>query len=91
MINGITSIGGGGRIDGTRTQGARRPDAPAVGQPAEGEASVPSPAAELAASGPPVDAGKVARIRDAIAAGQYPVDAQAIAAKMIALDLPGRA
>ena len=45
-------------------------------------------AARALASSPPVDLGKVERIRAAIAANAYPVDPQAIAAKMIDLDLP---
>lgn len=43
-------------------------------------------AKELAAS-PPVDGGKVANLKAAIAAGTYTVDPMAIAGKMIALDL----
>ncbi|WP_294389963.1 flagellar biosynthesis anti-sigma factor FlgM [uncultured Sphingomonas sp.] len=50
-----------------------------------------SPAAELAAQGAPVDTGKVAAIRAAIADGTYAIDPQAIAERMIALDLPERA
>jgi negative regulator of flagellin synthesis FlgM len=50
-----------------------------------------SPAAELAAQGAPVDAGKVAMLRAAIANGSYKIDAQAIADRMIALDMPNKA
>lgn len=46
-----------------------------------------SPAAEMAAAGPPVNADKVAAIRAAIAEGRYPVDPDKIAERMIALDL----
>lgn len=46
-----------------------------------------SPAAEMVAAGPPVNADKVAAIRAAIADGNYPVDPEKIAERMIALDL----
>ena len=42
----------------------------------------------LAEAGPPINDEKIRAIRQAIASGQYPIDAKAIAAKMIALDLP---
>jgi len=51
--------------------------------------AAPSLVAALAESGPPVNNEKIAAIRQAIASGQYPIDVKAIAAKMIALDLPG--
>ncbi len=44
--------------------------------------------AALAEAGPPINADKIRAISQAIAAGQYPLDAKAIAAKMVALDLP---
>lgn len=40
------------------------------------------------AAGPPVDAAKVARLRDAIVGGDYRADSQAIAAAMLALETP---
>ena len=51
-------------------------------------AASPSLVAALAEAGPPINDAKIKAIRDAIAAGRYPLDAKAIAAKMIALDLP---
>lgn len=48
----------------------------------------PKPAADLAGLGPPVDADKVSRIRNAIASGAYTLDVQAIAARMVDFDLP---
>lgn len=48
----------------------------------------PSLVAVLAQAGPPINSDKIDAIRKAIASGQYPIDAKAIAAKMIALDLP---
>jgi len=50
--------------------------------------TVATPAAELAAQGAPIDEGKVAAIRSAIANGTYRIDAKAIAERMIAMDLP---
>ena len=90
MINGVGPTSSSGRIDGTRAQGTRQAGA-AAPAPANEEAAPPSPAAALAASGPPVDAARVAEIREQIASGTYKADPQAIASKMIALDLPGKA
>ena len=44
----------------------------------------------LAGSAPPIDTKKVEVIRSLIASGAYPIDEHAIAAKMLALDFPGR-
>ena len=46
-------------------------------------------AARALAASPPVDEAKVVRLRAAIADGSYKPDADAIAGKMLALDLPG--
>lgn len=48
----------------------------------------PSLVAALAEAGPPINSEKIQAIRQAIASGAYPIDPKAIAAKMIALDLP---
>ena len=45
-------------------------------------------AARGLAASPPVDTAKVADVRAAVTSGNYRVDAERIAAKMIALDLP---
>lgn len=64
--------------------------ASSVESTAAGAADAPStPAARMAAQGAPVDLDRVAAIKSAIAAGNYPVDAKLIAEKMIALDMPG--
>lgn len=42
----------------------------------------------LADAAPPIDSKKVEAIRSLIGQGRYPIDARAIAAKMIALDAP---
>lgn len=57
-------------------------------QTAGGSIAAPSLVAALAEAGPPINSEKIEAIRQAIASGQYPIDAKAIAAKMIALDLP---
>lgn len=46
-----------------------------------------TPIARMAAEGAPIDFDRVAAIKDAIAQGKYPVDAEKIAESMIALDL----
>lgn len=43
--------------------------------------------AQLAASSAPIDEGRVAAIRDALANGSYVIDSEKLAAKMIELDL----
>ena len=55
-----------------------------------GTETLATPAARLAAEGAPVDVDRVAAIKSAIAAGNYPVNPAVIAEKMIALDLPGK-
>ena len=45
-------------------------------------------AARMAAQGAPVDLARIARIKQAIASGNYPVDPEKIAEKMLDLDLP---
>jgi negative regulator of flagellin synthesis FlgM len=42
----------------------------------------------MAAEGAPVDIDRIAAIKAAIASGNYPVDANRIADRMLALDLP---
>lgn len=53
-----------------------------------GPVMTPSLVAALAEAGPPINDDKIQAIRSAIAQGRYPIDARAIAQKMIALDLP---
>lgn len=90
MVNGIIPTGGSGRPDSVRTAATQKGVAPGkVEEIRAAEIEAPSnPVADLVASGPPVDAAKVAEIRAAIAAGAYRLDVQAIAERMIALDLP---
>jgi len=50
--------------------------------------SVSTPAARMAAQGAPIDMARIERIKQAIASGNYPVDPDKIAEKMLDLDLP---
>ncbi len=61
---------------------------PATAARAAESAAMTSPAARLAQEGAPIDTDKIARIKSAIASGNYPVDADAIADRMVELDLP---
>ncbi len=86
----INSIGptGTGQVDGVRSAGVQK-TAP-VEQPRlrpEISETAPNPAAELASAGPPVDTDKVARVRAAIANGSYNLDIQAIANRMVDIDI----
>ena len=55
--------------------------------PAKAE-TISTPAARMAAQGAPVDLARVTRVKQAIASGNYPVDPDKIAEKMLDLDLP---
>ena len=50
--------------------------------------TVATPAARMASQGAPVDSARIERVKQAIAAGKYPVDPDKIAEKMLDLDLP---
>lgn len=54
----------------------------------EAAQSVSTPAARMAAQGAPLDMERIARVKQAIASGNYPVDPEKIAEKMLDLDLP---
>lgn len=89
MIDGVGKAGSG-RLELVRSQTARGSSVEKAGD-ASSAASVAGPSsavAEMASAGAPVDSGKVAAIRAAIAEGRYPVDPQKIAESMLALDLP---
>lgn len=76
----------------TQTQQAQTSavTAPVAATPAVASTTerVTTPAARLAREGAPVDMDKITRIKAAIASGNYPVDADAIADRMVELDLP---
>lgn len=85
----VESVSGRGRVDAARAATAQRIATLAKPQGAKpaASASATNAAFLMTQDGPPVDAAKVAAIRTAIAEGRYPVDPQAIAQKMIDLDL----
>ncbi len=90
MIDGVGKTGPT-RIELPRGTEKSAPVAAASDAPVRArQGQVESAVFELVSSGPPVDAAKVATIRAAIAEGRYPVDANRIAERMIALDLPSR-
>ncbi len=60
----------------------------AAGQAASSEAAAASPASRMASEGAPIDLDRIAAIKAAIASGNYPVDPERIADRMVALDLP---
>lgn len=92
MIDGIGNGGSLARLEAQRLSGAQRgQQAAQAGAVTTGAAAaVSSTAAGIAQAGAPVDSDKVAAIRAAIAGGSYAVDADAIADRMIALDMPER-
>lgn len=89
----ITGIGATGSrpLDQLRTE---KPAPKAATLPAASDDADTAPvstASGLAAAGAPVDLDKVAQIKAGIANGSYKADPEAIAAKMIALDIPAKA
>ena len=88
MISAIGPTGTQRMIDMVRTTGAKS-GAPTSATLATEETVPTSPAAMLAAQGAPIDTDKVASIKAALAAGTYQINPQAIADRMIAIDLPG--
>jgi negative regulator of flagellin synthesis FlgM len=71
----------------TRTPAPTTPVAQDTAARLVGE-TVATPAARMAAQGAPVDTARIAKIKEAIASGNYPVDPDKIAEKMLDLDLP---
>jgi len=89
---GVSAIGASGltrAIDLLRGDAPVR-NAPEATAPKTGESAPTSPAAQLAAAGAPIDAARVATLRQAIAEGRYTVDPQRIADAMVAMDLPAK-
>jgi negative regulator of flagellin synthesis FlgM len=89
MIDGVGKSGPG-PIDLGRAEKGNAASPVAGAGARSGEGRIESAVLDLVAGGPPVDTGRVATIRSAIAEGRYPVDADRIAERMIALDLPRR-
>ena len=91
--NGLGGIGATLPVDAAAAKAAAGAQQAAVSSPPT-RASEPlnlsgtAVAARALAQSPPVDAGKVAALRAAIASGSYAIDPAKIAEKMVALDLP---
>jgi negative regulator of flagellin synthesis FlgM len=89
MINSVgQSISSAIGANSLRESGKTRASAPGGATVSSSASASASPAARMAAEGAPVDMDRIAQIKAAIASGNYPVDADAIAERMIALDLP---
>ncbi len=87
MITGIGATGGR-PLESLRTE-KLAPKAAALPAATDSEDASPvSTASGLAAAGAPVDTDKVNDLKARIASGAYKPDPQAIADRMIALDLP---
>lgn len=87
MVNPISNLGSS-PIDTARTTAPIA--VPVDAKPAAKAEREPTPAVRLTRLGPPIDMNRVGEIRSAIANGSYTVDADRLAAAMIALDLPVR-
>ncbi len=89
MINSV-GLGLGSAIDTSKLRegGKSTPTGGLAGRKSAADGVSPSPAARMAAQGAPVDMDRIGAIKAAIASGNYPVDADAIAQKMLDLDLP---
>ena len=90
----VTAIGASGLIrpsDTLRSEAARRGTAAKIVSDKASDTSPATAVTELVAPGAPIDVDRVASLRQAIAEGRYTIDPQAIADRMIAADLPGRA
>ena len=75
-----------GRLDPSRT--LPREKVGEADRKAPRDVDTMMPAARFARMGPPIDVTRVGEIRAAIAQGSYTVDADRLAAAMLALDLP---
>lgn len=77
-------------IEAAKLRETRQPRAvaPKATDTATTSNAVANPVAQIAQAGAPIDLDKISRIKQAIASGNYPVDADAIAEKMVDLDLP---
>ena len=91
-MDGIDKTGGASGLPQLRPTSA----APAAATPVPTATDAKTPAAAqtsdlfalLADASAPVDTKKVDAIKSLIASGAYPIDARAVAAKMVALDFP---
>jgi negative regulator of flagellin synthesis FlgM len=89
----IKSVGTGtsAAIEAAKLRESAKAAAPAKASADPARSSVAntaSPAARMAAQGAPIDNARIERVKAAIASGNYPVDPEGIAEKMLDLDLP---
>ena len=89
MINSVgQSISSAIGANSLREGGKTRASTATGSTPASSASVSASPAARMAAEGAPVDMDRIAAIKSAIASGNYPVNPDAIAERMLELDLP---
>lgn len=88
MVTPIGSLAPSRTVDQLRTEAPKAGVAARAVEADAGVSAPTNPAAAMAAQGAPIDSAKVASIKAALASGSYRIDPQAIAAKMIAQDLP---
>jgi flagellar biosynthesis anti-sigma factor FlgM len=93
-MDGIDKAGGASDLARLRPSSSVASSTPVAATPAvKTDVKAPTQGSDiislLADVSAPVDTKKVEAIRSLVAAGAYPIDPRAIAAKMIALDFPG--
>lgn len=93
-MDGIDKVGGGGNLVQLRPASVPTAAAPAPVPPVPARPPSAGEVANLISLlgdiPPPIDSKKVEAIKSLIASGAYPIDEHAVAAKMLALDFPGR-
>ncbi len=93
-MNGIEKTGGASDLSRLRPTSVAPVASPAAAAAAADKAATSVPSSDLFAlladASVPVDVKKVDAIKSLIATGAYPIDAHAVAAKMVALDFPAR-
>lgn len=89
MIDGVGK-GVPGRIDPARAEKGGPAAAAASTGSRAAQGGVESAVFDLVSGRAPVDGARVAAIRSAIAEGRYPINPDAIAERMLAIDLPQR-
>ena len=93
-MDGIDKAGGATGVSRLRPASVQPMTAPAAVSTAQPKADTSGAISDLfsalADTSPPVDGKKVLAIKSLIQSGAYPIDARAIAQKMVALDFPQR-
>ena len=91
-MDGVDKVGGGSNLVQLRPASVPAAAAPTAVSPVKTPTAteVANLISLLADAAPPIDTKKVEAIKSLIASGTYPIDEHAVAAKMLALDFPGR-